>query len=266
MPVLALPETAINQAVASLVMPLQLMIQGMAKFIQKRMAQGYTPEAILEELIKNLIASDRETPEGKGLSRLLSAIRHFRKAEYEAALSECRAARQVWPDAAYVVHGLEALALLASRRYEEAFATYEEAYRGLQPVLTFLRDTPLTSAKAQEMERDFFQRWALVGVLEGLEGLVQSTVAGFEAGAGKIVQVLHVARGREQEGAVWAALEQVREHIQPQEQGLAEELRTFVHLLAIEDPFEGWKALGSYVLRYWPKDVSAVQAIREIRE
>ena len=45
-----------------------------------------------------------------------------------------------------------------------------------------------------------------------------------------------------------------------------EEFILSVRLGSIEDPFEGWKALGEEISKVWPKGVSAVDAIREQRE
>ena len=39
-----------------------------------------------------------------------------------------------------------------------------------------------------------------------------------------------------------------------------------VRLLSIKDPFEGWRELGKELSKVWPKDVSAVDAIREQRD
>ena len=43
------------------------------------------------------------------------------------------------------------------------------------------------------------------------------------------------------------------------------EFQLSVRLLSIRDPFKGWKALSREVSKRWPKNVSAVQAIREQR-
>ena len=45
-----------------------------------------------------------------------------------------------------------------------------------------------------------------------------------------------------------------------------EEFMLSVRLGSIEDPFEGWQALAQEISKVWPKDVSAVDAVREQRE
>ena len=45
-----------------------------------------------------------------------------------------------------------------------------------------------------------------------------------------------------------------------------DELELMVRLLSIEDPFEGWRELSKEVSKVWPRDVSAVDEIREQRE
>ena len=44
-----------------------------------------------------------------------------------------------------------------------------------------------------------------------------------------------------------------------------EELELFIYLMKIKDPFEGRRALGVTMSQRWPKGLSAVQAIREMR-
>lgn len=57
-------------------------------------------------------------------------------------------------------------------------------------------------------------------------------------------------------------LEEIRaEH--PKE---VEEFLELATLLAIKDPFERWKVLGKMISAKWPKGLSAVDAIRELRE
>ena len=45
-----------------------------------------------------------------------------------------------------------------------------------------------------------------------------------------------------------------------------EELKLMVRLLSIKDPFERWREFSKEISTVWPKDVSAVDAIREQRE
>jgi protein-tyrosine-phosphatase len=73
-------------------------------------------------------------------------------------------------------------------------------------------------------------------------------------------------RRRQAQRNVSETLATFSEELIAQATGAVQEFKELVRLLAIEDPFEGWKALGSYVWRNWPKDISAVQAIREMRE
>ena len=44
------------------------------------------------------------------------------------------------------------------------------------------------------------------------------------------------------------------------------ELELMVRLLSIENPFDAWRALTKEISKVWPKDVSAVDAIREQRD
>ena len=45
-----------------------------------------------------------------------------------------------------------------------------------------------------------------------------------------------------------------------------DELKLMVRLLSIEDPFDRWREFLKEISEVWPKDVSAVDAIRGQRE
>jgi hypothetical protein len=47
---------------------------------------------------------------------------------------------------------------------------------------------------------------------------------------------------------------------------LFDEFEVMFTVLSIEDPFERWKVLARKIGERWPKEVSAVEAIREERQ
>ncbi len=235
----------------------------MARVIREHLAQGRSAEDSLKELASSI----QQTPEGEGLSSFLLAIHHLGKEQPEEALQAFRRARQVCSEAGTTARLIESQVLTLLKRYDEAFAACQEGRRDLLgPYLAALSSQPSLAAWAQEEERNFYGYWAQVGIAEGLEGLQKSDLHDFDAGGEKVIAVLRAAREAGQEKAVWEAMDKVEAGLSPEQRPLMEELRLYVRLMSIEDPFEGWRALGEEISKVWPKGVSAVDAIREQRK
>jgi hypothetical protein len=80
------------------------------------------------------------------------------------------------------------------------------------------------------------------------------------------LEVQERARDEGIEGAeVKVALAEDSESVLQELRDAIEEWELAVRLLSIKDPFEGWRALTKEISKVWPKDASAVDAIREQR-
>ena len=242
-----------------------VVIPEMAQAIQERLSQGQSVEAIL----KGWASSVQETPEGKGLGSLLQAVAHLSQDQPEEALQACRRARQVWSEASPTSRLMESQVLTLLKRYDEAFAVCQEGRRDLLGPIFAAENSdsdPSLASAAQEEERDFYAGWVMVGIAQGLEGLQAANLQGFDAGGEKIIAVLKVAQEAGQEDVVGEVMDKVEQALSPEQCPLMEELRLYVRLGLIEDPFEGWRVLGEEISKVWPTGVSAIDAIQEQRK
>lgn len=256
-----IPRAILSQTFSSVMALLQLIVPRVIKALQERLARRESLEAILDEWVR----SAGETPADKGLAHLLSAVHYFGRGQNETALAECSEARQAWPNGSSVIQFFEAHLLTSLRRYDEASLTFGASYQGLWPILKSLQEIPDSTQYVEQLKQDFYKRWALPGVLQGLEGLLPINYSSLVAGGEKVVVVLRHARVDGQEGAVWSAIAEVEQSLPPELQRQMQEFRTFVELIAIEDPFERIRVLRKRISAVWPKDVDCVDAVREQR-
>lgn len=212
--------------------------------MQEQLDRGTPPEDALKELAH----AAKGTPEGRSLTHLIAALHHLDQNQPEQALQACHKARLVWPEIGPIASLAEAYSLALLRRYDLAFATLE---------------TIAAEAGEYFQARDFYRQWATPGLLQGLNGLVGEDMDAFEAGGQKVVTVLKSAREAGQEDAVWAAMHEVEQALPPEQRPLMEELRIYVRLMSIEDPFEAWEALGKELSKVWPKGLSVAEEVRK---
>jgi tetratricopeptide (TPR) repeat protein len=218
--------------------------------IRERLAQGESPENLLRELVDRF----KGTREGRGLALILQAGHYYQQGQPEKALKACTEARkalQAWPQAKASVRSLEAPILTALRRYDDAFAAFRE------------REQEVLKRQTQERVQGFYQEWAAAGIGQSLEGLLASNLKDFEAGGEKVITVLKAAKEAGHEDAVGAAMDKVEAGLPPEHRPLVEELRLYVRLMSIEDPFEAWEELGKSLSKKWPKGLSVAQEVRK---
>jgi hypothetical protein len=252
----------ISQSLPFIIAMIQVMVPEVAKGLEERLSKGKSPEAILAEIID----SAQETPEGRGLAHLVSAIHNLRRSQYGAVLENCEEAQKAWPDGSSIIQFIRAHALSFLHRHDEAFAAFEASYAGLWPLF----DSPeafaiATKHDVEEWKEDFYKRWTLSALTQGLEGLLTLSLSDLEGGGEKVVAVLRRARENKQEDAVWSVIAQVAKSLPPEAQDQIAEFGDFVTLLAIADPFEGLEAVAKRISKVWPKDVDCVEAVREQR-
>ncbi|MCH9018249.1 MAG: hypothetical protein IIB89_10885 [Chloroflexi bacterium] len=86
-------------------------------------------------------------------------------------------------------------------------------------------------------------------------------------GVEEYLRVLREVKIQALESAVMLPIgKETGESVPPDLQAALDELELMVRLLAIEDPFEGWREFTKEISKVWPKDISAVEAIREQRD
>jgi hypothetical protein len=257
-----LPGINISQMLLSTLAFIQILVPKVAAAIKERLKQGDSADTILRELVY----SAGETPEERGLAHWWLALYYLAEGQNEEVLKECSEARQAWPDGDPIIHFLEAQALIYLRQYDEAFSGLAASHQWWWLLFDSLEASDwLTPDYVEKSKEDFYERWTLPGLAQGMEGLATPSRKDWKDGAEKIAAVLRQAQKEGKEDAVWSVVTQVKESLPPELQHQMQEFRTFIELIAIEDPFEGLRALAKRISAVWPKDVDCVEAVREQR-
>jgi len=149
---------------------------------------------------------------------------------------------------------LKGMALLQVDRLDEVFEAFEKAFE--------LRAE--FGAKKQAYLNDLINAWSTSAQLRGLGGILELDVSEAQKGVKEFLHISSKANG-ESLGASLSRLV-VHETASVKLKAAVEELELMVRLLAIDDPFDGWRELSKEISKVWPKNVSAVGAIREQRE
>jgi hypothetical protein len=148
-------------------------------------------------------------------------------------------------------------------RYREAVTAFEETHREMEE--GFIRGSTGDPDLIPQILANLYGGWALAGIGQALVGLATADLKAFEDGGQAVITVLKAAQKAGYENAVLIEIDVNGQDVPPEVRPLMEELRIYVRLMSIEDPFEGWKALGEEISKVWPKGLSAVDAIREQR-
>lgn len=141
--------------------------------------------------------------------------------------------------------------------YDEAIGSFESAFLTRKRFGTQLkRHLPM-----------LIKSWSGCALLYALSGIIQQDVAIAGKGVREYLRVLDEAKVQNLESSVMAPIGKATgDSVPPELQADLDELELMVRLLSIEDPFEGWRELSKEVSKVWPRDVSAVDEIREQRE
>lgn len=246
----------LDQALLTFTAMFQILIPRFAKGIQERLDLGEAPEAVLEEMVEAWKANAESPPEQRGLAYFFKAFLYLKKGQPSDALEACHKLHETLPELDFFSLYLEGQILLLLLRYDEASDAFQKSVHHLQPL------GPL----AQDMKQDIYQRWAFVGIVQGLEGLLYEDIRAFEKGGLKYVDILEKAQEDNRDHVVEDALAQFKAALKKKKELKAfEELEVFINLMKIKDPFEGWRAIGKEVSKRWPKGHSVKQAVREMR-
>ena len=142
----------------------------------------------------------------------------------------------------------KAAALKHFERYREAFDAFEQAY--------------------QYMYRhgDLYKNWVITAMLYGMDGVLENNQVLFREAADRYIHILEKARGDGFDETVESAVGKFEAELErPEQREAFEDMKLLIRLLSIEDPFERWTAFTKAISDVWPRDVSAVDAIREQR-
>jgi len=108
--------------------------------------------------------------------------------------------------------------------------------------------------------------WSELTLAQGLDALLSQNLRDFEEAGLKYIDILEKAQQDGMGQVVEDALTQFKcELKKKKEQRAFAELETFISLMKIKDPFEGWRAIGKVISERWPKGLDCVQAVREMR-
>lgn len=149
--------------------------------------------------------------------------------------------------------GLKGMAFLQIDRLDEAFNAFERAFELRQEF----------GVQKQAYLHDLMITWSTSAQLRGLGGILEQNVSEAQRGVEEYLAVSSKANA-EGLGASLGNLA-VDYNASANLKSALDELNLMVRLLPIKDPFEGWRELSKEVSKVWPKDVSAVDAIREQR-
>lgn len=145
--------------------------------------------------------------------------------------------------------------LVEVARLDEAFQAFQQAY--------LLKEN--FGLQKQGYLKDLLQGWSTAASLRGVFGILQHDSRELQKGVEEYLGVLDKARAENLGDAATVYLK-AKELASDELKEVIEEWELAVRLLAIKDPFEGWRALAKEISKVWPEGVSAVDAIREQRE
>ena len=148
---------------------------------------------------------------------------------------------------------LKGAVLLQVARLDDAFGAFQKAFE--------LRKE--FGAQKQAYLTDLIVGWSTGALLRGLFGILEQNVPEAQKGVEEYLNVASKARAEGLEALVMPL--EVEKTVSKDLNDAMEELKLMVKLLSIKDPFEGWREFSKEISAVWPKDVSAVEAIREQR-
>ena len=221
----------------------------LVKSIQDDTVTAEQIDSFLLEHLEHLPSDKRRDVHAYLLSKKATLLFHQgREAEgltqYEEALG-VKETPSTW--------ALKGSALLQMGRLDEAFLAFRKSY-SLKEDFGPQRHAYL---------EDLLGGWSVAALLRALYGLLEQNAREAEKGAFEYIDLLNIAKRDNLEQMVLNLAVQLP--VAPRIKAALEELEVMVRLLSIEDPFEGWRALSKESSKVWPKGLSAVKAVREMR-
>lgn len=146
-----------------------------------------------------------------------------------------------------------AMVLYDKDHYEEAIAALDAAYKHRKAL--------------GDQLTDLYRLASMIVLLVGVEAVSARDLRRSDTAVGEFVELKKRAKRDGAERIIAEAVDVARSQLVPKElQPALEDFLVGVKLMAIEDPWEAWDALAEEISKVWPKDVSAVDAIREQRD
>ena len=222
--------------------------------------------------------------ERQGVAWSIYADTLYQAGQHEEALDALERAIQLRPDFPEA-HYNRGMALKQLGRYQEALEALERAiqlrpdfseahyYRGAalgrlgrhQEALEAFEHVYPLRRELSDLGSNLYLGAAFVSLLFGLSALERRWLPDLEAATKAFIKWRARARRDKQTAAFNQAVKQFKEALPEEDKDTFEEFMLGVRLASIRDPFRRWEALGKEISKDWPKDVSAVQAIREQR-
>jgi hypothetical protein len=219
----------LGQFLLSFMVTAQVVTRQTAQAIAERLAQGASPEDLLREWSE----AAKGTPQDEGFQHLFEAVAYLRQSKWDQALAELGESREKLPDMAPFLRFTEAMILTQLRDYERAFAVYKESAAGMLPQLELVNHS---LPQVQELEREVYQRWALTGIGQGLEGLFAAQSKTLASGLNKLSEVFIEARTAGHESSIWEFLDTVAQALPQDTQPQMDVFQTAVRMIAESGP------------------------------
>ena len=163
------------------------------------------------------------------------------------------------------VKGMQATAFVLALQEVELLGVLHKLSKALEVYEELKAPPPDVTKKEKEA---FYHEWAKTLVVAGFMAVQEIDTSQMESLARTLILVREQAQKKQLEKQVDNALEMLKSGAMQDQaaKDAIEEFLELVHLLAIKDPFERWEAIGVGVRERWPKGLSAVDAIREMRD
>ena len=193
--------------------------------ISDRLAHGNS----LEDLFREGFVLAEDTPEEIGLSHLLEAIWELSQERPKMALNALSQARNSWPVAEFLAEIIEAGAFTMLKDYERAFDSYEKS---LSETKRWLKEIGPVYPNAHDMQRHLYQRWALVSIAQGLEGLMSCNSNQLASGLRKFHWVLTEAKAGNHESGIWELVDKVSQSMRGETENQWEVFETAMRVIS----------------------------------
>ncbi len=148
---------------------------------------------------------------------------------------------------------LKGTGLLQLERLDDAFEAFQKAFE--------FRDR--FGPQKRAYLNDLIVAWSASALLRGLYGILEQDISEAQRGVEEYIDVSSKAHAEHLEASLLrlGADKTASKHLKE----AMEELELMVRLQSIKNPFDRWREFSKEISAVWPKDVSAVDAIREQR-
>lgn len=148
---------------------------------------------------------------------------------------------------------LKGTGLLQIERLDDAFKAFQNAFE--------LRND--FGPQKESYLNDLIVAWSASALLRGLYGILEQDISEATKGVEEYINVSSKSRAEGLDASLVALT--AHETVSKDLKEAMEELGAMVRLLSIKNPFDRWREFSKEISAVWPKDVSAVDAIREQR-